>query len=380
MKQSDKGKSFARRGRKATDPMWAAGLPKMNTKKRDVLLAILGFCLIIMLCLTWAQDGTVAGGAGTTGSIGAVNADSLSWGIERIQAPQAWTRTTGSKDVVVAVIDSGIDTSVLQLQGKIWTNPGEIPSNGIDDDHNGYVDDVHGWDFRDNDNSSLVGTKIHWHGTFVAGIIAAQPGEDKAAGVAPGVSIMDLRLLDSKNLFYGSDWKKFAAAVDYAVDNGADIINMSIYSNGKPPRILEQALTRASQRGVIVVGIAGNDGKSQVSYPGKYSTVLAVSATDQADRLASFSNYGPDVAVAAPGEKVTSIFPGGYVGTSSGTSFAAPHVAGTLALILSSHPGISSSQAVALLKGTSIDLGSSGTDRQFGAGLVDAANAVASAL
>ncbi|HHR85754.1 MAG TPA: peptidase S8, partial [Candidatus Acetothermia bacterium] len=303
-----------------------------------------------------------------------------SWGIERIQAPQAWTCTTGSQDVVVAVIDAGIDTTAPQLQGKIWTNPQEILGNGIDDDHNGYVDDGHGWDFRDNDNSSLSGSKIHWHGTFVAGIIAAQPGKDKAAGVAPGVRIMDLRLLDSKNLFYGSDWKKYAAAIDYAVDNGADIINMSIYSNGRPPLVLEQALKRAVNRGVIVVGIAGNDGKSQVSYPGKYPSVLAVSATDRSDHLASFSNYGSDVAVAAPGEKVTSVFPGGYAGTSSGTSFAAPHVSGTLALILSSHPGISSAQAIALLEGTSIDLGNTGADRQFGAGLVDAASAVTSSL
>ncbi|HDL86167.1 MAG TPA: hypothetical protein ENH11_07585 [Candidatus Acetothermia bacterium] len=350
----------------------------MNTRKRNTFLGIVGISLILMLILTGSNGPIIAGGAGTTGSITLGSLNALSWGIERIQAPQAWTRTTGSKNVVVAVIDSGIDTTVPQLQGKIWTNPGEIPGNGIDDDHNGYIDDVHGWDFRDNDNSSLVGTKIHWHGTFVAGIIAAQPGKDKAAGVAPGVRIMDLRLLDSKNLFYASDWKKFARAIDYAVDNGADIINMSIYSNGKPPLILEQALRRAAQHGVIVVGIAGNDGKSRVSYPGRYPTVLAVSATDRNDHLASFSNYGPDVAIAAPGEKVTSIFPGGYAGTSSGTSFAAPHVAGTLALILSSHPGISSSQAVALLKKTSIDLGSRGTDRQFGAGLVDAANAVAS--
>jgi subtilisin family serine protease len=336
--------------------------------------------LLLVLCLTGAEGPIVAGGAGTAGSVTPVDPASLPWGIERIQAPQAWARTTGSQDVVVAVIDAGIDTTVPQLQGKIWTNPGEIPGNGIDDDRNGYVDDVHGWDFRDDDNSSLVGSKIHWHGTFVAGIIAAQPSEDKTAGVAPGVRIMDLRLLDSKNLFYASDWKKFAEAVDYAVDNGADIINMSIYSNGRPPLILEQALKRAAKHGVIVVGIAGNDGKAQVSYPGRYSSVIAVSATDRSDRLASFSNYGTDVAVAAPGEKVTSIFPGGYAGTSSGTSFAAPHVSGTLALILSSHPGISSSQATALLQGTSIDLGSSGKDRQFGAGLVDAANAVSTAV
>jgi len=349
----------------------------MKNKRTLKYIAITGALLALFISLSGSQGPTVAGGAGGTGSVGTVDTNSLSWGIERIQAPQAWTCTTGSNDVVVAVIDSGIDTSAPQLQGEIWTNNGEIAGNGIDDDHNGYVDDMHGWDFRDNDASSLTGSKLHWHGTFVAGIIAAQPGEDKAAGVAPGVRIMDLRLLDSKNLFYGSDWDKFVEAIEYAVDNGADIINMSIYANGMPPLVFEQALKRAARQGVIVVGIAGNDGKSQVSYPGRYSSVLAVSATDQSDHLAGFSNYGADVAVAAPGEKVTSIFPGGYAGTSSGTSFAAPHVTGTLALILSSHPGISSTQAIALLESTSDQIGDSA---RFGAGLVDAASAVASSM
>jgi len=100
------------------------------------------------------------------------------------------------------VIDSGVDTSVPQLAGKIWTNADEIPENGIDDDANGYIDDVHGWDFRDDDPSSLVGSEIHCHGTFVAGIIGALPARHKATSVAPGVQIMDVRFLDSKNLFY----------------------------------------------------------------------------------------------------------------------------------------------------------------------------------
>ncbi len=345
----------------------------MKHKERFLLLGI----TLLLLFLTGTSGPRIAGGAGSSGSILPTELGSLSWGVERIEAPQAWERTTGSQEIVVAVIDSGIDTTVPQLAGKIWTNPGEIAGNGIDDDHNGYIDDLHGWDFRDNDASSLTGSKIHWHGTFVAGIIAAQPGADKVAGVAPGIRIMDLRFLDSRNLFYGSDWKTFAKAIDYAVDNGADIINLSVYANGKPPLVLEQAVQRARQHGVIIVGIAGNDGKSQVSYPAKYSSVLAVSATDRNDHLASFSNYGSEVAVAAPGEKITSLFPGGIVGTSSGTSFAAPHVSGTLALILSSHPESTPDRAIALLKQTSESLGDA---HRFGAGLIDAAKAVASAL
>ncbi len=343
-------------------------------KGRDVFVL---FGMILILFLVGGDGPRVAGGAGSTGSIAPPTPDSLSWGIERVEAPRAWERTVGSQSVVVAVIDSGIDTTVEQLAGRIWVNPNEIAGNGIDDDLNGYIDDIHGWDFRDNDPSSLTGSRIHWHGTFVAGIIAAQSGEGKVAGVAPGIRIMDLRFLDSKNLFYGSDWRRFAAAIDYAVDNGADIINLSVYANRKPPLVFEQALNRAAQRGVIVVGIAGNDGRSQVSYPGKYTSVLAVSAIDRHDRLASFSNYGPEVAVAAPGHRITSLFPGGIAGTSSGTSFAAPHVSGTLALILSSHPGITPDRAIDLLLRTSADLGDPGRDYRFGAGLINAGEAVA---
>lgn len=352
----------------------------MERKDCWLVVGVVG-ALLVGIVLVGVQRPYVAGGAGTSRPVPLPDLDglALSWGLERIEAPKAWERTTGSQGIVVAVIDSGIDTTIPQLAGKIWTNPGEVPGNGIDDDKNGYIDDIHGWDFRDNDSSSINGSKPHWHGTFVAGIIAAQPGMDKAAGVAPGIRIIDLRFLDSRNLFYGSDWKRFAKAIDYAVDNGARVINLSVYANGKPPLILQRALRRAAQHGVIVVGIAGNDSKSQVSYPAKYPSVLAVSATDRSDHLASFSNYGPEVAVAAPGEKITSLFPGGAVGTSSGTSFAAPHVSGTLALILSADSTLSPSQAIELLKWTSVDLGDRGDDRRFGAGLIDAGQAVANA-
>jgi len=350
----------------------------MNTKKRWLTICSTGL-FILWLAFAWTQDARVAGGAGTFG--GAVPADaaasSLPWGVERIDAPEAWKATTGSSSVVVAVIDSGIDTGVPQLVDRLWTNLGEVPNNGVDDDGNGYVDDVHGWDFRDSDNSALIGSDLHWHGTFVAGIIAAPPESEAVGGVAPGVRIMDVRFLDSKNLFYGGDWKAFTAAVDYAVDNGADIINMSIYADAKPPHSFERALQRAADRGVIIVGISGNRGRDKVCYPGSLSTVLAVSATDQDDRLPYFSNHGEGVAFAAPGEAISSITPGGKAMISSGTSFAAPHVAGTLALILSASPGITPQQALARLAETAVDLGASGHDEQFGAGRIDAGRAVA---
>jgi subtilisin family serine protease len=300
----------------------------------------------------------------------------VNWGISAIEAPKAWHTTHGREDIIIAVIDSGIDTSIPELAQSMWSKTQEIPDNGIDDDQNGYVDDIHGWDFRDNDNDSLTGSKIHWHGTFVAAIIASWPNENGIVGVAPGTKLMDIRFLDSRNQFYQTDWRKFAAAIDYAVQNGANIINLSIYANNKPPSYFESAVNRAVEQGVIVVGIAGNEAASEVSYPGKLPSVIAVSAVDRSNHLASFSNHGREIEIASPGEKITSLFPGGIVGTSSGTSFAAPFVSGTLALILSAHPQMTGPQALSILKGTAIDLGTKGHDWYFGHGLVNAGFAV----
>ena len=300
----------------------------------------------------------------------------VSWGLARIGAPEAWRISHGNPKVVIAVIDSGIDTSIPQLKESLWVNEAEIPGNGIDDDRNGYVDDIHGWDFRDGDNSSLIGSPIHWHGTFTAGIIAARPGELPVVGIAPGVRVMDVRFLNSANQFLSSDWRTFVEAIEYAVDNGARIINLSVFANGRPPGYFEDALRNAAARGVLIVGISGNTGETGVLYPAKYDTVYAVSATTQGDLAAGFSAYGPEVFACGPGERIVSFVPGGATSTRSGTSFAAPHVSGTLALILSAHPGISPDDAIEILRRSLVDLGTRGFDEWFGHGLVDAYEAV----
>jgi len=305
-----------------------------------------------------------------------VSQQPVNWGIPRIGAPQAWQTTHGSEEVVVALIDSGVDYTIPELAQSMWVNKDEIPDNGIDDDGNGYIDDIHGWDFRDDDNSPFTGTRLHWHGTFVASIIAARPGKNAIVGVAPGAKIMDIRFLDSENLFYGQDWKIFAEAVNYAVDNGASIINLSVYSSGRPRAVLEQAIRRATEKGVIVVAIAGNEGLPEVSYPAKYDSVIAVSAINHSDQLAEFSNYGSEIVLTGPGEIITSLIPGGFLATRSGTSFAAPFVSGTLALILSANQHMTGAQAVALLEESATDLGTAGHDNYFGHGLVNADAAV----
>jgi len=327
------------------------------------------------------EGDTIAGSGGASDSaIFLISPSAVSWSVERVGAPAAWDMTTGSSEVVVAVIDSGIDASTPDLAGALWTNKDEIAANGIDDDGNGYVDDIHGWDFRDDDASSLHGTTIHWHGTFVAGLIAARPDSNEATGVAPDIRVMDLRFLDSRNQFYGRDWEMFAQAIDYAVANGADIINLSIYCNGVPPTALEQAILRAHAAGVLIVGIAGNNGCNRVCYPGCYPSVIAVSATNRENSLASFSNYGSHVTVCAPGDSVISLYPGGEIAEGSGTSFAAPHVSAALALILSWNPSLSPEEVLACLTNSATDLGALGSDIEYGSGLINAGSAVASAI
>ncbi|MGC9530197.1 MAG: S8 family serine peptidase [Candidatus Bipolaricaulaceae bacterium] len=302
-----------------------------------------------------------------------------SWSLSAVHAPEAWRVTQGTDQVVVAVIDSGIDCRVPALRGRMWHNPGEIPGNRRDDDGNGYVDDVHGWDFRDGDASSLSGTPIHEHGTFVAGLVAAAlDANSGAGGVAPGVRIMDLRFLDRRGLFYRSDWGRLVAAIDYAVAQGADVINLSIYAKLTPPAAVHAAIRRAAARGILVVGIAGNDG-GKVGYFGRYPEVLTVAAVDRNARVAGFSNRGPEVDLAGPGVEVLSYEPGGRQVTGSGTSFAAPHVAGAAALILSVNPDIRPEQLRELLRESAADLGPRGHDETTGYGLVDAAAAVQAA-
>ncbi len=336
-----------------------------------------GALLVALLLFSWQAEVPPAGGAG--GFVLPADA-ALRWGLAAIHAPQAWQVTQGSEDIVVAVIDSGIDRSVPALADRMWKNPGEIPGNGRDDDGNGYPDDVWGWDFRDDDPDSLSGSPLHPHGTFVAGLIAAAfDSATGAGGVAPRVRLMDLRFLDSRGLFYSSDWRRLAAAIEYAVENGARVINLSLYARLEPPEYVRAALSRAVAQGVLVVGIAGNDGRDEVGYFGCWPEVLAVGAVDREGRPAWFSNRGSEVELAGPGVEVVSFAPGGELVTGSGTSFAAPHVAGTAALLLSLHPELSQRELVELLTGTAEDLGLPGLDPATGHGLVDAGSALTQA-
>ncbi|MFB6291409.1 MAG: S8 family serine peptidase [Candidatus Bipolaricaulia bacterium] len=312
----------------------------------------------------------VAGKAGDS-SVSSGSTGVARWGLEAVKAKNAWKITQGSEEVVVAVIDSGIDSTIPVLKDRMWKNRDEKPGDGVDNDNNGYVDDVSGWDFRDGDQLDDSGSSLFYHGTFVSGLLASNyDTKTGSGGVAPQVSLMDLRFLDSSGRFYTSDWNKLTDAINYAVENGADIINLSIYANIKPPKIVHDALKKAEAKGVLVVGIAGNEGR-RVGYFGKWNEVFTVGSVAESGKVSDFSNYGPEVELVAPGSEVLSYKPGGNLATGSGTSFAAPHVAGTAALIVSSNPSIDLPELKRKLRKSARDIGTPGKDKATGYGIID---------
>jgi subtilisin family serine protease len=279
-----------------------------------------------------------------------------------IDALEAWEITKGSSDIIVAVIDTGIDINHPDLKANIWVNTAET-LNGNDNDNNGYADDVVGWNFYDKNNQVFNPYHGDEHGTHVAGIIAAEMNNHIGiTGVAPNVKIMPLKFLGPN----GGDTASAIEAINYATKMGADIINASWGGTDYDPA-LKEAIEKS---GLLFVAAAGNDGQNNNTtpvYPASFSSknIVSVAALDNRGRAATFSNYGPAVDIAAPGVNILSTVPNtqqdpkidhsnydhayGYM---SGTSMAAPHVAGTAALIYSQDPSIDAEVAIALLKKT----------------------------
>jgi len=261
-----------------------------------------------------------------------------------IDAERAWNVSTGSRNIKVAVIDTGVDYNHPDLAANIWTNPGEIAGNGIDDDHNGFVDDVHGWDFANDDNNP---TDDVGHGTHVAGTIGAIGNNGVGVvGVNWQVTIVPVKFLGSDGSGATSD---AINAIDYATQIGARVMNNSWGGGGFSQALLD-AIRRANNAGALFVAAAGNNGTNNdltPAYPSNYDSpnIIAVAALDRGDRLASFSNYGrTTVDLGAPGVAILSTFPGGGYTALNGTSMAAPHVSGAAALLLSANPDLSVSQ------------------------------------
>jgi subtilisin len=271
------------------------------------------------------------------------------WNIDRVNAPEAWNRGYTGSGIVVAVIDSGVDYKHPDLDSNIWINFKEIAGNGKDDDGNGYVDDVRGWDFIGNDNNPI---DLDGHGTHIAGIIAAENNGIGTTGVAPNAKIMPIRALDALE----GTTADVVAGIRYAANNGANVINVSIGRNF-PSIELESAISYAVSKGSVVVFASGNDGDSVPDFPARYATNygIAVGAIASDNQVANFSDRSGSRLidyVVAPGVNVYSTLPNGQYGLNDGTSMAAPHVAGVAALILSANPNLSPAQVESIITTT----------------------------
>ncbi|MEZ4770747.1 MAG: S8 family serine peptidase [Caldilineales bacterium] len=273
------------------------------------------------------------------------------WGLDKVRAPDAWTRGTGSNDIVVAVIDTGADFNHPDLTDNIWANPGEIPGNGIDDDGNGYIDDVHGWDFYDYDNNPMDGGA---HGTHVSGTICAKGNNEiGVTGVTWDCQLMILRFMGPS----GGSTSDAIMALEYAVNRHARISNNS-WGNGELSNSLRNAIRKAGSSGHLFVAAAGNSRQNiddTPFYPAAFNldNIISVAAIDSADHPAGFSNWGPtSVDLHAPGVAIVSTVPLQSYASSNGTSMAAPYVTGAAALLLSMRPELTTDELSSLLLAT----------------------------
>lgn len=294
------------------------------------------------------------------------------WNLRLIGLPEAWAFTTGDARPI-AVIDTGIDLDHSDLGAKIWANPGEVPDNGLDDDDNGYVDDVGGWNF-------ITGSTLmieEPHGTHVAGIAGAHTDNDVGvAGVSWQSTIMPLQVLRGDSGTYAD----VAEAVVYAADNGARILNLSL-GGEEPSGTIELATAYARDRDCLVVAAVGNNihQPTPVEYPAALPGVLAVAATTDSDAPWGYSNRGPEVDVAAPGVDIFSTSSYGRYAEMSGTSMATPHVSGLAALIWALQPTLTADQVAHVITTTAHDVYTSGWDPRTGWGRIDAYTAILAA-
>jgi subtilisin family serine protease len=289
-----------------------------------------------------------------------------------MDAPLAWDLTQGDASIIVCVADTGTNFGHEDFQGDaIWVNEDEVAGNGVDDDGNGYIDDIVGWDgyYGDNDPTDGAG-----HGSHVAGTIAARLNNGVGMAGMANVRIMTFKVFSDGG---GGTWEALTAAVYYAVDNGALTFNIS-GGGGGGLGALAEACTYAWDNGMTVVAAAGNYDSNAEFYPAWYPEVLSIAATDSSDNRAGFSNWGPEIDVAAPGVDVFSAWwdsSGAYT-TISGTSMASPHACGVTALMYSINPDLTPQEVRDTLRATAVDLGDAGFDEYFGYGRVDAYAAV----
>jgi subtilisin family serine protease len=310
----------------------------------------------------------------------------------------AWDIETGEKNpVVVAFVDSGLDYIHPEIQKQnVWINTKEIPGNGIDDDKNGYVDDVIGWNFIENNNNPWDNDG---HGTFTAGIVVATiNNKEGIAGINRGVKIMPLRAL---NFMGRGSSSHMVQAIVYAADNGARIINVSIEQlEHEKSNAMQWAVDYAHKKGALIVVASGNQGRDTATIsPSGLNNVLTVAASDSQDKRMGFSNWGKYIRIAAPGEEILSlrarrsdllVMAGGkdykagraFLGSdakyyhATGSSFSSPFVAGVASLILAKNPRLNAAQVERMLLMSADDIETPGWDQLTGYGRLNARKAL----
>ncbi|MBS1262046.1 MAG: Thermophilic serine proteinase [Calditrichaeota bacterium] len=292
---------------------------------------------------------------------------SFQWHLEAVNAFAAWDEAPYAEDVVIAILDNGVDLNHPDLQAVMWRNGGEIGGEpGFDDDSNGYVDDLYGWDAfaQDGDPTAPEGVDNSGHGTHCAGIAAAANDNARGgSGIARGAQVMAVRIGEGTQIFNTVD------GILYAAINGADVISMS-FAGGRESVFERDVVDFALGEGAILVAAAGNDGSSAITYPAGYEGVIGVAATDVNNELAPFSNRGWWVQAAAPGVDILSTLINGY-GYSNGTSMATPLVGGVIALLKAENPELTREEALARIQQGARAI-SGGNGLSTPAGVVDA--------
>lgn len=269
------------------------------------------------------------------------------WALDRIDIERAWEVTEGSPNMIVAVVDTGIDYRHPDLQGKV----------------------LRGRDFINNDDDAL---DDNFHGTHCAGILAARRQNGGIVGVSPGVTLLAVKVLSDRG---AGTFAQVAAGIAYAAERGASIISLSLGSS-IPSQAMDEAIRYARRKGSIVFAGAGNQGSEKPFYPAVNPDVIAVGATTREDRRARYSNMGSHLTVTAPGSDILStILNGGYARV-SGTSMATPHVAGVAALMKSINPRLDAEAVRRILTESALDLGAGGFDTEYGHGRLQASKAV----
>jgi len=275
-----------------------------------------------------------------------------------IDATRAWDITTGATDVVVAIVDTGVDLQHIDLSDNKWINPGEIPGNGIDDDHNGLVDDINGWDFLNGRPDTFQDFFGDYHGTHVSGIVGAVGNNEQGiAGVAWHVKLMSVKFIGPRS---GST-SDAIKSINYVIDERQRGVNVRVInaSWGGPgeSNSLRKAIVAAGDAGILFVCAAGNGGDDNIGddidqqgdFPSAWSSdissLISVTALDRSDKLPRFANYGlTKVSVGAPGVAVLSTTPMGTYGLLDGTSMSTPHVSGIAALLWAANPSLTPAQ------------------------------------